>query len=110
MSRHKNREYQKRGKTEKYRKLARSFKEKYREQAAKFLRKNIDELMDSKPGQAYNVLKKMGAQPGDCVDKNIFSLPTHEHLGLTPQQSAERIAEYFASISQEFHPLDLLKS
>ena len=69
----------------------------------------MDELMESRPGQAYNVLKKMGAQPGDSVDSNIFTLPTHESLGLTPEQSAERIADYFAKISQEFQPLDLEK-
>ena len=107
LSRQKNREYQRRGKTAKYRELAKNFKQKFKEQTAKFLRKNLDELMDSKPGQAYSILKKMGAQPGDSVDTNIFSLPTHENLGLTPEQSAERIAEYFASISQEFHPLDV---
>ena len=92
ISRQKSREYQKRGKTAKYRELAKTFKMKYKEQTAKFLRKNMVELMESKPGQAYSVLKKMGAQPGDCVDTNVFSLPTHEKQGLTPEQSAERIA------------------
>ena len=109
ISRQKNREYQKRGKTQKYKELAKTFNVKYKAQAAKFLRKNMDELMESRPGQAYNVLKKMGAQPGDSVDSNIFTLPTHESLGLTPEQSAERIADYFAKISQEFQPLDLEK-
>ena len=48
----------------------------------------------------------MGAQPGDCVDSNTFTLPQHENNNFTEEESAERIAEYFAHISQEFPPLD----
>ena len=48
--------------------MAKQFKEKYEAEAEKYLPKNMTELMESKPGQAYNVLKKMGAQPGDCID------------------------------------------
>ena len=106
LARQKSREYEKRGKSVKYKELAKNFKEKYNHEASKFLRKKMDDLKESKPGQAYNILKKMGAQPGDCIDANTFSLPTHEEIGLTSQQSAERIADYFASISQEFQPLD----
>ena len=60
IDRQKSREYQKRGKTLKYKQLEKKFKEKYKSAAKKFLRKNMDELMDCKPGQAYNVLKKWG--------------------------------------------------
>ena len=66
----------------------------------------MDELMEYKPGQAYTVLKKMGAQPGDCIDSNTFTLPSHEIENLDNEQCAERIADYFAQISQEFPPLD----
>ena len=66
----------------------------------------MDELIECKPGQAYNVLKRMGAQPGDCIDSNTFTLPSHESEGLSNEQSAEQIANYFAHISQEFPPLD----
>ena len=48
----------------------------------------------------------MGAQPGDCVDSNTFTLPNHVNENLSEEQSAERIADYFATISQEFPPLD----
>ena len=106
LDRLKNREYTKRGKTSKYKQLAKQFKEKYEAEAEKYLRKNMTELMESKPGQACNVLQKMGAQPGDCIDSNVFTLPGHESESLTEQQSAERIADYFAQISQEFPPLD----
>ena len=103
ISRQKNREYNKRGKSMKYKNLAKKFDEKFKAEAEKYLRKNMDALMENKPGQAYNVLKRMGAQPGDCIDSNTFTLPAHEIENLT----AERIASHFASISQEFPPLDI---
>ena len=102
----KNREYTKKGKTLKYKELAKKFKNKYNIEASKYLRKNMDELMESRPGQAYSILKKMGSQPGDCIDSNTFTLPGHESDNLSEEQSAERIADYFAQISQEFPPLD----
>ena len=107
LARQKNREYNKRGKSLKYRNLVNKFSDKYKTEAEKYLRKKMDELMESKPGQAYNILKRMGAQPGDCIDSNTFNLPTHEMEGLTDEQSAERIASHFAAISQEFPPLDI---
>ena len=90
----------------KYKELAKKFKNKYNIEASKYLRKNMDELMESRPGQAYSILKKMGSQPGDCIDSNTFILPGHESDNLSEEQSAERIADYFAQISQEFPPLD----
>ena len=68
----------------------------------------MESLRDTNPGQAYNILKKLGAQPGDCIDSNTFTLPSHESEGLSEEQSAERIAEHFAEISQEFPPLNVL--
>ena len=49
----------------------------------------------------------MGAQPGDCIDSNTFSLPNHEKENLSEEQSAERIAQHFAEVSQQFLPLDV---
>ena len=53
------------------------------------------------------MLKRLGAQPGDCIDGNTFTLPTHESESLSEEQSAERIAEHFAAISKDFPPLDV---
>ena len=105
--RQKSREYTKRGKTEKYKELEKRFHTKYKLEAQKYLEKNVSELKESNPGKAYSVLKKMGAQPGDCVDLNTFTLPNHESENLTIEESAERIATHFAQISQEFEPLDV---
>ena len=105
IARMKNREYNKRGKTQKYKELENQFKSKYKIAAEKYLNKNLDELKETKPGQAYSILKKMGAQPGDCLDNNTFTLTSHE--GLSDEESVECIAAHFAEISQEFPPLDV---
>ena len=46
----------------------------------------------------------MGAPPGECGESGTFTLPQHEHL--STEESADRIAEHFSRISQEFPPLN----
>ena len=103
LKRRKMREYIKRGKSAKYRKLAKEFENKFKAAAQRYLRGKIDDLKDTQPGKAYNVLRSMGAKPGDSVDGNQFTLPTH--MGLTNKESAELIAQHFAAISHEYSPL-----
>ena len=105
--RQKSREWVKRGKSAKYIELAKKFDEKYKHEAGKYLHKNLDELMDCQPGRAYRILNKMGAQPGDCTDSNSFTLQQYESESLTAEESAERIASYFAHISQKFPPISV---
>ena len=64
--RQKSREYIKRGKSEKYKKLSDQFLIKYNLEAQKYMQKNIDELKTANPGKAFRILKRMGPQPGDC--------------------------------------------
>ena len=64
-------------------------------------------MKSTEPGKAYRILKNMGAQPGDSTDCNSFNLPEHMQENLSPKQSADRIAQYFAKISNEYPPLDL---
>ena len=106
ISRRKQREYVKKGKSAKYKKLEADFTKKYKAAAKRYIRTKVDDLKDAQPGKAFSVLKAMGAQPGDCTDEQTFSLPGHLEQGLNDQQCAEKIAEHFASISQEFLPLD----
>ena len=80
---------------------------KYKIAAEKYLENNMEALREAKPGQAFSVLNRLGAQPGDCLDGSSFTLPDHESLCLTEQQSAERIADHFSSISKEFPPLTI---
>ena len=107
LSRRKQREWLKNGKSAKYDDLSAKFSTKYEAAAEKYMRTKIEALKTAQPGKAFGVLKSMGAQPGDCTDDQTFTLPTHQSEGLTDQQSAERIADYFAAISNEYQSLDL---
>ena len=62
-------------------------------------------MRESNPGQAFKVLKKLGAKPGDCSDLGTFSLPVYESENLSDQEAAERLADYFATISSDFPAL-----
>ena len=48
----------------------------------------------------------MAAQPGDNQDEGSFTLLSHLEDNLTSEESIEKIAQHFASISQEFLPLN----
>ena len=105
LDRKRQREYTRHGKTDKYQELNSRYKLKMKAASQDFLDKSVRSLMESAPGKAYQILKRMGAQPGDKLDAGSFQLPEHISLGLTAAQSADRIAQKFADISQEFPPL-----
>ena len=96
-----------RRKSAKYDRLAAEFSIKYKAAAQRYIRNKVDDLKESQPGKAFGILKAMGAQPGDCADDRGFSLPMHQELNLTDQQCADRIAQHFAAISNEYSPLSL---
>ena len=97
-------EYRKKGKSPKYKRLLFDFETKLLKASQDYLQKNIDSLKDTNPSKAYTILKKMGAQPGECDEISSFTLPEHENL--MNAESAELIAEHFSKISREFPPLD----
>ena len=70
-----------------------------------FHEKNIESLKINNPGKAYNIMKKMGARPGDLDDSSNFVLP--EHDGLSAIESANLIAEHFSNICSQFEPLNV---
>ena len=69
------------------------------------MKKNVDSIMNAKPGQAYRMLKRLGAKPGENPDDGVFILPEHASLGLSAAENADRLAQTFADISQEYPPL-----
>ena len=89
----------------KYQNLSKSFNIKLLKASEQFLQKNVDGIMQAKPGKAYKVLKRMGAQPGDNPEDGSFTLPEYDRLGLSAAQCADRLAQSFADISQEYPPL-----
>ena len=100
------REYRKHIISDKYLRLKTEYDLKFKNAAVAYLEKNIRSLKEEDPGKAYRSLKKLGAQPGDCSDEGSFNLISHVEENLNTEQSIERIAQYFAQISQEFPPLD----
>ena len=105
IDRKKKREYQKRGKTRKYLILRNLFRKKYKSEAQKYVDKTMTDLKESKPGRMYGFLKRLGSEPSNNAENNTFTLPEHESLGYTAEQSAEVIAQHFAKISRDFPPL-----
>ena len=59
---------------------------------------------EGKRTNAYSALRKL--EPGGHTKQNTFTLPEHADKGYSPSQSAERLAQYFSKISQEFDPIN----
>ena len=58
LSRRRNREYVRNGKTLKYYELRKAFQIKYKKEAQKYLDNNIEELSHCKPGKSFQILKR----------------------------------------------------
>ena len=61
--------------------------------------------MQAAPGKAWNTLKKMGAQPGECGGEGAFTLTEHLEQNLSTDESLERIVSYFSELSCQHPPL-----
>ena len=75
----------------------------FEKEAHKYKEKVITEVTDGKRGSSYKALMKLGSGKND--DTN-FEIPSHVEQNLSAEESAEVIADYFSSISQEFDPID----
>ena len=96
------REYEKKGKSEKYFNLKELFQRKILDAANKYKQKIIASVVDGDRASTYKSLRKLGVRPGDSSSSN-FQLPGHSSL--TPQESVEILADHFAAISNEFEPV-----
>ena len=101
------REYEKRGKSPRYHEMKKTLDEKLRSEKIKYKDKVLNEVCNGTRNAAYAAIKKLGARPGE--NNSSFTLPEHDDLGLTAYQSAERIAEHFAKISNTYEPIDITK-
>ena len=72
--------------------------------AEKYRQKILDEVTSGKRDNAYSALRKLETGEKGARNSN-FSLPCHTEENLTNSQSAERLADYFSQISQEFSPI-----
>ena len=105
LDRLKKSEYRKNGKSVKYLGLLKAFNQKFESAARTHLRRNVNELMEAAPGKAWQTLKKMGAQPGECGGQGAFTLSEHLEQNLSTEESLERIVNYFSQLSCQHPPL-----
>ena len=100
------REYNRHGKSQKYLELQDKFDRKFKNEFHKYRLKIELEVSQGKRGSSYSVIKKLGLRPGE-VPQPSFQLPHHATNNYTSAESAEILAEYFCSVSQEYSPLNL---
>ena len=107
LDRWKKSEYRKHGKSVKYQSLLKSYNEKYRSAAGQHLRRNVTDLMEAAPGQAWSVLKRMGARPGECGEEAAFSMTEHVEKNLSVDESLEKMVSYFSGLSCQHPAMDV---
>ena len=83
------RKYRRHFRSDKYWRLKECYDRKYKKAAEVYLERNVRSLKEDDPGRAYQSLKKLGAQPGDCSDEGSFTLISHQLENLTSEESAE---------------------
>ena len=96
------REYEKKGKSEKYFNLKELFQRKILDAANKYKQKIVASVVDGDRASTYKSLRKLGVRPGDSSSSNF---QIQGHSSLTPQESVEILADHFAAISNEFEPV-----
>ena len=77
LDRKKKREWKEKGRSDKYLAMRKEFRCKYNKEAADYLKKCVTNLKKEQPGKEAATLKRMGAQPGDCVEGSSFTLLSH---------------------------------
>ena len=102
--RQRQRVYIKQGWSAKYLGLKQKFDQKIKIEAEKYHIKIVKEVTEGKRNNSYAALRKLEIGNNDGKRSN-FTLPSHVDDDLTPAQSAERLADYFCKISQEFDPI-----
>ena len=96
------REFIKHRKSKKWRKLNKAYKKLKRKLIKSFYSKFVNDLKVTNPGKWYEMEKKIGA-----VDQmNGGDIKVEALEGLSNKQGAQKIAEHFASVSNQYSPVD----
>ena len=106
LKRQRQRHYERHGKDDKYIELKTIFDEKFKNERAKYKQKIEKQVQEGSRGSIYPILKRMGSRLFE-QSQSDYQILNHVQLGLSPAQSAEKIADYFSMISQEFAALDI---
>ena len=104
LARQRLREYSRHGNSDKFKAIKRKQKERRRLEGQKKLDKAIEEAGKNGSGWMKKA-KSLASRPGEDLS-STFSLPSHIDQNLTPNQSAEKLVQYFSAISQEFTPIE----
>ena len=97
------REFYKNRKSTKWKNLKRKFKKLKKLIARKYYNDFVNDLKNTSPSKWYKMAKKIGAvNHSKDVELRVEAL-----CGLGDDESAERIAQHFSAISQEYLPLDV---
>ena len=99
------REFFKNRRSPKWRKLKKKFKRLKRKTVQNFYENFVSDLKTSNPAKWYSMAKRLGAE----TSTNDGELAVECLSGLDNQQSAEKGAEHFSQVSQEYSPLDTSK-
>ena len=100
LDRRRKRIYHKERRSEKWRKLDKNFKQEVKSSKENFYSNMIADLRNKKPSQWYSSLKRISGY--DQKSENVVIEEINQH---TDQQQAEKIADYFSSIPNEYEAL-----
>ena len=100
----KKREFEKHGFSKRFKALKKKVKDRIKLEGEKALQKVLENATEN--GMKWiRESSRLSARPGEDTTSS-FTLPSHIDANFTPKESAEAIAKYFASISQEYTPIE----
>ena len=104
MRRHRQRIYRKEGRSKAYLSVKDDFDSKRKSEVEKYIDKIKEEVSNGNRGSSYTAIRKLGNRDFTQSKSTVtFDIPELENLD--DEQSAEVLADFFSSISQEFQPL-----
>ena len=98
------REFYKKRMSPKWKKIKKRYKESKRKTVQNFYSNFVKDLKITNPSKWYSMAKRLGAEQSSGGDLTVECL-----AGMSNQQSAEKVAEFFSQVSQEYLPLDVSK-
>ena len=99
----KQREFYKHRKSTKYQKLKKKFKKLKKKILKEFYSNFVSDLKTTDPGKWFKMAKRIGA----IDDINGGNIQVQSLTNLNNAQCAQKIAEHFAKISQEYSPVNI---
>ena len=107
LRRRRQREYQKRGRSDKYLELKERFEETLKNEARKYKEKVIQRVKDGDIKSSYKLLRNLGDGPQDKMKKRELKIPKFIDNNMSDQECADFLADHFSKISQNLEPIDV---